>query len=83
MGQHNLAGVREIDAVAIIEATAKQRPQGGDKHQHVVAMERAEHRFGDLVDIWYDPPNKDTFGWRGPAQIAAVNESDGNIPIRF
>ena len=46
-------------------------------------MRRAEHQPGDLVDIWYDPPNKDTPGWRGPAQISSVNEDEGNITVRF
>ena len=46
-------------------------------------MERSEHRPGDLVDIWFDPPNKDTPGWRGPAQISSINDGEGNITVRF
>ena len=81
-GQNNLARVREIVAVAIIEATIEVRLQRSDKHNQVVALERAEHRFGDLVDIWCDPPNNDILGWRGFAQIANVQFSDGNVTVR-
>ena len=82
-GQDNSAKVREIAAVTITEATAKQRLQRSAKRNQVVAQERAEHLFGDLVDIWYDPPSKDTPLWRGPVQIANVNVSAGGLPIRF
>ena len=54
----------------------------GDTRNQVAALERAEHQPGDLVDIWYDLPNKDTPGWRGPAQIASVQETEGNVRVR-
>lgn len=66
-GQGNLARVREIAAVAIIEATAKQRLQRGDERDQIVAQQRSEHQFVDLVDIWYDFSNKDIRGWMGPS----------------
>ena len=59
-GQNRLARVREIAAIAIIEATAKARLNRGDYHKQVVAQERSEFSPGDLVDMWYEPPNKDT-----------------------
>lgn len=31
----------------------------------------------------HDPPNTDTFGWRGPARIVTVNVRDDNITVRF
>ena len=46
-------------------------------------MQRADYLPGDLVDIRYDPPNKDTPGWRGPAQIASVQADEGNVTVRF
>ena len=46
-------------------------------------MQRADYQPGDLVDIWYDPQNKDTLGWRGPAQIASVQEDENNVTVRF
>ena len=82
-GQNDLAGVREIAAVAIIEATVEARLRRGDYHKQIAAQERAEHQPADLVDIWYDPPSKDTPGWRGPAQIASVNVGEGNVIVRF
>ena len=63
-GLNNLARVRGVVAIAIIEAIDKQRLARGDKRDHIVAMERSEHKFGDLVDIRYHPPNKDVPGWR-------------------
>ena len=67
----------------IIEATAKHRLARGDKRPQVVALQRAKYLPGELVDIWYDPPNEDTPGWRGPAQIASVQENEGNVIVRF
>lgn len=82
-GQNAVAGVREIAAVAINEATAKQRLDRGDKRNQFAAIRRSEHQAGDLVDIWYDPPNEDAPGWRGPAQIAVVNEHEGDVIVGF
>ena len=82
-GQNDLARARGIAAVAIIEAIAKARPQRGDYHKMIAAQERAELQAGDLVDIWYDPQNEDTPGWRGLAQIASVNFGEGNLIVRF
>ena len=82
-GHDNLAGVREIAAVAIIEATAKQRLVRDDKRDQVAAIDRSEHQAGDLVDIWYDFFIEDTFGWCGPAQTAIVNEGEGDVIVRF
>ena len=74
--------MRGVAAVAIIEAIAKMRHQRGDKRNQVASIERFEHQPGDLVDIWYDPPNKDTPGWRGPAQISSVRIDEGNTLSR-
>ena len=81
-GQNNLAWVREIVAVAIIEAIARQRFQRGDYHKQVAAQERAEHQPGDLVDIRYDFPSTGIPGWRGPSQIASVNVGKCNVTVR-
>ena len=75
--------MREIAATAIIEVTALARLQRADRHKTVAAIGLAEHTVGDLVDIWYEPSTKDVSGWRGPAQIATINDSDGNITVRF
>lgn len=82
-GQNNLVSVREIVAVAIVEAIATQRIQRDDTRKQTVAQERAEHQPGDLVDIWYDPLNKDIPGWRGPALVVSVDVGGGNIIVRF
>ena len=78
-----MAWVREIAAVVVIEAIAKQRLQRGGYHKQIAAQERAEIQQGDFGDIWCDPPNKDTPGRRGPAQIASVNLGEGNVTVRF
>ena len=49
-GQNNLASVREIAAVAIIEAKVKQLLARGDEHKQVAAQERVEFKQGDVVD---------------------------------
>ena len=78
-GQDDFARVREIAAVAIIQAIVQQRFQRGGKRNQVVAQERADHSPGDLLD----PPNKDIPGWRRPAKIASVNFGEGNVTVRF
>ena len=82
-GLRNLARVREIAASQIIETTAISRLQRADRHKTVAAQERSEYTVGQLVDIWYEPSHKDATGWRGPAQIASLNEGEGNITVRF
>lgn len=74
MGQNHLARVREINAVAILDAAARHRLQRGDKHQQVVTTERAEHRPGDLVDIWYDPPHTEAMLTEGVLTHATPNK---------
>ena len=58
------------------------RVSRSDKRNQVASIERSEHLPGDLVDIWYDPLNKDIPGWRGPAQISPVNTDEGNVIFR-
>ena len=40
-----------------------------------------DHQPGDLVDIWYVPPNTGAPGRGGPAQLASVNDGETNITI--
>lgn len=61
----------------------KQRLARGDKRPQVAALQGAEYLPRDLVDIRYDPPNKDTPNRRGPAQIASIQESERNVTVRF
>ncbi|MEM7304697.1 MAG: TIGR04211 family SH3 domain-containing protein, partial [Pseudomonadota bacterium] len=49
-GQNNLARVREIAAIAIIEATAKQRLARGDKRQQVAALQIKYDRLKENFD---------------------------------
>ena len=51
---NNLARVREIAAVAIIEAAAKQRLVRYDKRNQIASLDRPDHQTGDLGDLWYD-----------------------------
>ena len=65
-----------------MRGTAEQICTGGDKRSQVAGIERFEYKAVNLVDIWYDPPNKDTPGRRGPAQIVTVNDGEGNDIVR-
>ena len=69
--QNNLAGVREVAAVAIIEATARQRLELGDFHTQIVAQELAEHQAADLVDIWHDRLTRTLQDGKGPLRLRA------------
>ena len=82
-GQHNLASVREIAAGAIIHIIAQQRLVRGDTRNQVPFVERSEHVPRNLTAMWYDPLSGDTPGWRAPAQIAIVNEGEGNVTVMF
>lgn len=81
--QNNIARVRDMVAVPIIEATAKQRFARGDPWNLIAAFERPGHKEASSVDICYDPPTKDTPGWRGPAQIAIANYGGGAVTVQF
>lgn len=80
--RHEFVRVRAATAVAIIEATAKQRLARGDERNQTAVIERAEHQPGDLVDIWNGFFNDDIPGWRCPAQIATVKFDQGNVTAR-
>lgn len=82
-GLRDLARAREIAAAQIIEATALSRLQMANIHKTVAAVERSEHAPNDLVDIWYEPSNKEFSGWRGPAQVVTINDREGNMSVRF
>ena len=77
----NTPRVRGIVVVAIIEATARQRFVRGGGRNQIASRQMSEHEPGYLVDIWYDPPHKDTPGWGGPAQVVSVNDGEGNITV--
>ena len=81
--QRHLSRVREIAAATIIEVTALSRLQRADRHKTVAALERSGYQVGGLVDIWYEPTTKDVSGWKGPAQIATINNDEGNVTVRF
>ena len=80
---HNNARVREIVAINIIEATAQARLARVDHSKTRPAAELQEHKPHDLVDIWFEPQNKDTIGWRGPAEILSTNAKEGNYSVRI
>ena len=84
-GSHvrNQARIREIAAGNIIEATAKMRLQRADRHKTIAAGERSELTPGTLVDLWFEPTNKDVQGWRGPGKIMTVQADEGNVTIRY
>ena len=80
---HDHARVREVAAINIIEATAHQRLERVDRSNTRPAMELQEFKESDLVDIWFEPLNKDQKGWRGPAEILSINSKDGNYSVRM
>ena len=77
------ARVREITNASIIESIARTRLQRADDSKTRGAIERADHKQGDLVDIWFEPTTKDSKGWRGPAEVKSVNEEASNISVRM
>jgi len=82
-GMRDEARVREIEAGSIIESIARTRLTRADDSQSRSSLERAEHKVGDLVDIWFEPVNKDSKGWRGPAEIKSINEDVSNVSVRM
>ena len=81
--EHNRARVREIAAINIIEATAQQRLERVDRSNSRPAIELQEYKPHDLVDIWFEPQNKDQKGWRGPGEILSINADEGNYSVKI
>ena len=77
------AQVREAAASNIVAASAKMRLARADASKTRGAVELKEMQPGGLVDIWFDPTNKDVPGWRGPAQIATVQENEAQVTVRY
>ena len=77
------ARVREVAAVNIIESLAVARLDRASRSKTRGAIELSQHSVGDLVDIWFEPANKDQKGWRGPAEIRSINADEGNFSVRF
>ena len=79
----NEARVREVAMSNIVEGLAKSRVERADRHKTRGAIERQEYAIKDLVDLWFEPGNKDTKGWRGPGSIETINSSEGNLSVRY
>ena len=76
------ARIRELAAANILEATAQQRIERADRHKSRPALERFQYKPQALLDIWFEPTNKDSRGWRGPATVLSVQPDEGNITVR-
>ena len=77
------ARIREISACSILEGCAEQRLDRLGRSQTRSALEHLDLNASDLVDIWFDPTNKNQSGWRGPAEVKTVNASEGNASVRI
>ena len=77
------ARVREVAAINIIEATAKARLERANSTNTRPALELADYKPKDRIDIWMEPANKDIRGWRGPAEVLSVHPEDGNLSCRI
>ena len=78
------ARVREIACTNIIEHHAKRRVERAHHARTQNPIEAYEYTPGELVDAWFEPPNKDNpRGWRGPGKILSVNTEEGNVTIRY
>jgi len=80
--RHN-ARVREIAAEGIIESIATSRIEQAQKSKTRPDMRLEQYQRKELVDIWFEPSNKDTKGWRGPAEVVSIHPEDGNAEIRI
>ena len=45
------------------------------KHRTRQSIQQYDYKRDDLVDVWFEPSNKDSKGWRGPGKILSVNTS--------
>eukprot|EP00971_Amphidinium_carterae_P297236 5905067-Amphidinium_carterae.2 len=52
-------------------------------HRTRKPIEMKNLTVGSQVDIWYEPTNKETGSWRGPATVASIQESEGNVTVRY
>ena len=77
------ARIREIGTISVVQAAARDRAARADRSQTRGHINLQDFKPGDSVDIWFDPTAKDVKGWRGPAELKSINESEGNVSVRF
>ena len=76
--------LRAAAVSTIVQGTAMDRLKLADRSKTRMAGELLDLQVGDSVDFWRDPANKDTSGWRGPADVVDLGEmSEGNISVRW
>ncbi len=61
--------VRTIAINNMIQATAMARVGRSLRTKTHHGVEQSGIRANDLVDVWRQPPNKDTSGWKGPYKV--------------
>ena len=77
------AVVREIALQSMIEATAKARTQRADRHNTRASLQRMDYERDALVDIWFEPKEKEIKGWKGPAKVMSVMHENDTITVRW
>eukprot|EP00971_Amphidinium_carterae_P351093 6491908-Amphidinium_carterae.1 len=84
-GEHTLtpSRLREVAIESIVQESQRARMQRALRHRTRKPIEMKNLSVGMPVDIWYEPTNKETGGWRGPATVASIQESEGNITVRY
>ena len=75
--------LREIAVEAIVQEHSRSRIQRALRHHTRPPLEWKELEPGSSVDIWFEPANKETSGWRGPAKVVSLQPDEGNVTVRW
>ena len=68
--------VREVAVQSMVQATAQQRATLALKSKARLSIEELELKTGDLVEFWRTPSHKDTPGWKGPARVTDLSQTE-------
>ena len=74
--------VREIAIENMLQVSAQQRVVRALRNKSRRAIQSEQFQPGDQVEIFRQPANKDTSGWRGPCSITHVSAA-GTVHIQW
>ncbi len=76
--------LREISVQAMIEGSARARLGRALNTRTTMAGQKLNLHVGDEVDVYRAPPNKDTSGWQGPAEVIDISRvTRGIVSVRW
>ena len=76
-GRHR---IRELAVLDMVETTAAERARRAANSKTRTSAQAAGLQAGEMVEFHRSPGQKETVGWKGPAEVLKIDE-DGNVHI--